>query len=190
MKVAVFVGSARRKGNTEVLIRQAMKGAGCPDGQKITFLSDVDFKGCFGCGACRGEGAHGCVVEDGMQRLYEEIKAADALILGSPIYYGEISGQMKSFMDRWYAFRAKDRSLRVKPGKKVLFLLTQGAEGEDRYINPINRLKKVLSGYEMLPEVLVADDIEEKGSAAEKPELLERLLQAGKRLKGKEKEKA
>ena len=181
MTILAVCGSARKGGNTETLVRESLKGAGA-DGAEINILSEMDISGCIGCAACRAEGAEGCVVEDDMQALYEKLRDADALILGSPVFYGEVTGQMKCFMDRWYALRAGDRSLRIRSGVKALFILVQGADGPERYSCAVNRLNKVMSSYGMDAQVLVAPGLEGKGAAAEHPELLKAAFDAGKRL--------
>lgn len=182
MKTIAILGSARKGGNTETLIREVLKGAGAGRA-KIYRLSEMSYIGCQGCKACRVEGSEGCIWQDDMQILYKEMKKADAIILGSPVYYGEVTGQMKSFMDRWYALRDKDRKLRLSPGKKALFILVQGAPGEDRYKDTVKRLEKVLTSYEMKPAFLVASGLEEKGAAKHKPELLRKAFMAGAHLK-------
>ncbi len=182
MKILAILGSARRGANTETLMLEALKGAGAGPDPEIRCLAELHFHGCQGCRGCRIEGSKGCILKDDMQGLYEEMKEADAIVLGSPIFYGEITGQMKCFMDRWYALRDKDRNLRIPPGKKALFIITQGADGEDRYSSTIKRLDKVLRSYEMEPVILVAPGIERRGAVLDHPELLERAYEAGRRL--------
>jgi len=140
--------------------------------------------GCQGCKGCRQPGSEGCIFDDDMQGLYSEMKGADALILGSPIYYGEVTGQMKSFMDRWYALRDHERGLRMAPGKRALFILVQGAAGEDRYAPAAGRLTRVLSSYELVAEVAVFAGVEAKGEVKGHPEMLVRAYDAGRRLTG------
>lgn len=181
MRILAINGSARKGGNTEILIKEALRGAGA-EGTKIVSLAKVDFGGCIGCRACRKDGAKGCVVDDGMQKLYREIKKADALILGSPIYYGEVTGQMKCFMDRWYALRDKDRALRIPSGKKAVFIITQGADGEDRYKGAATRIEKILTSYEMSPQVVIAPGVEGRGDVKNRPALLAGARQAGSNL--------
>lgn len=182
MKILAVLGSPRREGNTEILIREALKGVGEAD---VLFhaLSETDYSGCKGCASCRVEDAEGCIIDDDMQRLYKDMAECDAWVLGSPVYYGEVTGQMKCFMDRWYSLKDHERKLRIPSGKHVLFILVQGAAGEDRYANVASRLEKVLKSYEMRPEILVAPGLEEKGAATEAEAVKEKARLAGARLK-------
>jgi len=179
MNILAVLGSARRGGNTETLIREALRGAGLGEDAVVRVLSEMNVVDCQGCGGCRISGSDGCIFEDDMQDMYREMKEADAIILGSPIYYGELTGRMKSFMDRWYALRDGRRVLRISKGKKVIFIITQGAEEEGRYADVVRRVEKVLTSYEMKPVVIVAPGIEKKGAVKEKPELLKRAFEAG-----------
>jgi len=179
VKVLAVLGSARRKGNTETLMNEAIKAIG--DRAKVTLrvVEEMTVHGCQGCKGCRIPGADGCIFMDDMQTLYTEMKEADALILGSPVYYGEVTGQMKCFMDRWYALRDGERRLRMASGKKVLFILTQGAPTNDRYHAALDRLTKVLTSYDMVPDIVVAAGVEKKGDARKRPELLEAARKGG-----------
>lgn len=179
MKILAVLGSARRNGNTETLIKEALRGMG--EGHDVTFrvLSEMNIFGCQGCRGCRLKDADGCIFQDEMQTLYADMKAADAIVLGSPIFYGEVTGQMKSFMDRWYALRDHDKKLRLSSGKRALFIVVQGADDPHRYGKAVERLEKVLRSYEMEPRILVAAGLEKKNEASNSPELLESAFKAG-----------
>jgi len=183
MNVLAVCGSARKEGNTATLMREALAGAGVPEAE-IVFVSELDMSGCRGCRKCRKEGLKGCVLKDEMQGLYDRMKAADALVIGSPVYYGEVTGQTKLFMDRWYALRDGERKLRLRDGMKVAFLLVQGADGAERYAHTAGRLDKVMKSYGMEAEVVVFPSLEEKGSAKGSADSLARARKAGERLTG------
>ena len=179
MKILAVLGSARRNGNTEMLIKEALRGMG--EGHDVTLrvLSEMNIFGCQGCRGCRLKDAEGCIFQDEMQTLYTDMKAADAIVLGSPIFYGEVTGQMKSFMDRWYALRDHDKKLRLSPGKRALFIVVQGADDPHRYGRTVERLEKVLKSYEMVPRILVAAGLEKKNEAAGNPAIMENAFKAG-----------
>jgi len=181
MNILAVLGSARRGGNTETLIKEALRGAGEPDAE-VFALSEMAIVGCQGCKGCKLPDADGCILADDMQILYEKMKQADALILGSPIYYGEITGQMKSFMDRWYALKDGKGKVRMEKGKKALFIVVQGATVEDWYQHTLDRLAKIISRYGMTPDVMVASGIEARGDAAGNRDLMKKAFVAGARL--------
>jgi multimeric flavodoxin WrbA len=104
VKVIVINGSPRKKWNTATLLEKAIDGAKSQGAETgLVHLYDLDFKGCVSCFACKEKGGKSygaCVVKDDLTPVYAEIKETDALILGSPIYFGDVSGEMRSFLER------------------------------------------------------------------------------------------
>lgn len=104
-KVIAISGSPRRTWNTATLLEKALEGASSKGAEtKFIHLYDLDFRGCISCFACKtrgGESYGHCAVGDGLQPVFREIEKADAVLLGSPIYFGAVTGRMRSFMERW-----------------------------------------------------------------------------------------
>ncbi len=104
MKVVAFNGSPRKKWNTATLLENALKGAASQGAEtKLIHLYDLNFKGCISCFACKTAGGKSygkCAVEDELAPILEEVLEADAIILGSPIYFLDLTGEMRSFMER------------------------------------------------------------------------------------------
>lgn len=104
MRVIAINGSPRKSWNTATLLQKALEGAASRGAEtKLVHLYDLDFKGCRSCFACKMKGGKSygrCAVEDGITQTLREIEEVDVLILGSPIYFGTVSGEMKSFMER------------------------------------------------------------------------------------------
>ncbi len=103
MNIIGIVGSKRKRGNTTILIEEALKpfleeGDSC----EIINLGELSFDGCYGCEACAK--TNKCRLNDDMQPLYEKLRAADGVILGSPTYFYNMSSDMKKFIDRCYCF--------------------------------------------------------------------------------------
>ena len=104
MKVIAFNGSPRKKWNTATLLEKALEGAASQGAKtELIHLYDLNFKGCISCFACKtigGKSYGRCAVKDDLAPIFRNIEEADALILGSPMYFGAVSGEMKSFMER------------------------------------------------------------------------------------------
>ena len=104
MKVMAVNGSPRKTWNTATLLKKALKGAASQGAEtELVHLYDLNFKGCISCFACKtrdGKSYGKCAVKDELRPILEKIEAADALILGSPIYFGIVTGEMRSFMER------------------------------------------------------------------------------------------
>lgn len=124
-RILAVVGSPRRRGNTDILVDAAVAGASAAGAaaEKI-FLADLTIAPCRGCGSCRDTTPGECCQKDDMQDLYKKILAADALIVGTPVYWWGPSAQLKTFIDRWYAFLGgKAGSL---SGKKLALICAMG----------------------------------------------------------------
>jgi multimeric flavodoxin WrbA len=89
-------GSGRKDGNTGALVEEVLKAAGTES--ELVWLIDLNLGYCTGCWRCVTEGK--CWQEDGMTGLYKKMIDCDAMVIGSPCYYGEVSGLVKSMMDR------------------------------------------------------------------------------------------
>lgn len=104
MKIVAVNGSPRPNHNTAELLESAIEGARSKGAQvERVDLYKVDFKGCRGCFACKckgGKSLHKCAIRDGLTPLLEAIADADALIVGSPIYFSDITGEARSFLER------------------------------------------------------------------------------------------
>jgi multimeric flavodoxin WrbA len=97
-------GSPRKKWNTATLLQKALEGAVSQGAiTELIHLYDLNYKGCISCFACKtlgGKSYGKCVVQDDLASIFSRIEQADAILMGSPIYWGDISGEMKSFLER------------------------------------------------------------------------------------------
>jgi multimeric flavodoxin WrbA len=104
MKITAFNGSPRKKWNSATLLEKALEGAASQGAETdLIHLYDLDYKGCTSCFACKTKGGKSygkCAIEDDLTPILGKIEENDAIILGSPIYFGSVSGEMRSFMER------------------------------------------------------------------------------------------
>jgi len=173
-------GSGREHGNSSRLLQAALAGAEAAGwGPARTFsLAHLQFRGCVGCGSCRRE-ASTCVLQDDLTQVLEATSVARALVLASPIYYGYVTGLFKSFLDRWYCFRDRDRKLRVPESRPALLIVTQGNRARDAYAWTVGSLTKVLAAYGCQPRVLIAPELESPEDLGHQPQLLAEARRLG-----------
>ncbi len=105
MKVIAINGSPRKNGNTATLLQKALEGAAAQGADtELIHLYDLDFKGCRSCFACKivnGPSEGRCAAKDDATPVLRRIEQeADAVLLGSPIYFAAMSGEMRSFLER------------------------------------------------------------------------------------------
>jgi multimeric flavodoxin WrbA len=143
MKVIGFIASPRKEGNTAWIINEILEGAkGQSAETQSWYFNDLDIKPCQGCLCCHNKDDRGCIINDDMQKLYAEIEHADALVLGSPVYMGQMSAQAKIFTDRLFAQISPRFSPHYKEKtakKKLILVFTQG--------NPDSGMFKVYFDY-------------------------------------------
>lgn len=103
MKAIAINGSPRKGWNTEKLLKEALRGADSVGAEtEIVQLYDLNYTGCKSCFGCKRKGLESChcVLKDELTPVLDRIFEADAVFLGSPIYFGDMTGQMVSFIER------------------------------------------------------------------------------------------
>lgn len=104
MKVIAINGSPRKNANTSTLLKKVLEGASSQGAEtELINLYDFNYKGCISCFACKrigGKSYGKCAINDDLTPIFKKIEEADALILGSPIYFGDTTGAIRSFMER------------------------------------------------------------------------------------------
>jgi multimeric flavodoxin WrbA len=161
MKVLGIICSARKGGNTEILVQEALTAAK-ERGADVELLniSEMKIAPCDGCMTCRQKGE--CRIKDDMQRIYTKLLAADGVILGSPVYFWSISGQAKTFMDRTYALRYPHHKLKNKVSGAIV------ATGRRGRVNALSVINNFFLGHDMLVSGLgIAGYGTEKGQVRE-----------------------
>ena len=120
-----IVGSARKEGNTEILVKEALEAARQAGAEtELVLVADKDIAPCDGCGACVENGI--CKIKDDMQEIYQKLEQADGVIFGTPVYFANVSAQTKAIMDRTYAF-LRVRKLRGKVAAAIVAARRVGA---------------------------------------------------------------
>jgi len=115
MKILGLSCSPRSKGNTEILVEEALEGAN-DEGADVELFSVAgkDIKPCDGCQSCITTGF--CHIQDNMQEVFDKLIESDGIIFGTPIYFYSMSAQAKSIMDRSYSIRRNSFKLANKVG--------------------------------------------------------------------------
>ena len=104
MKIAAFVSSSSHHGNTATAVQKFLEGARAAGAEtEIYYLNDYTLKPCRGCRVC--EKTHKCTIQgDDVEILHRALREADAYVLATPTYYGDVTGAFKVFVDRCYPF--------------------------------------------------------------------------------------
>ncbi len=132
MKTIILNGSPRKNWNTALMLKEAQKGAASVGAEtEYIDLFDLTYTGCRSCMACKRKGAERCKCfwKDDLSQVIDRIFAADALIIGSPIYLGDITSQVHGLIERLHfcALSYDDYSNYFKGKVDVGIILTMNA---------------------------------------------------------------
>jgi multimeric flavodoxin WrbA len=191
MKLLGICGSHRSESNTNKIVKRIAESSGVKF--ELIYLGQLNIGPCTGCLSCMWSNGQ-CVVQDDMVLLYEKIMDADALIIGSPTYYMNISGAVKCFLDRKFAlyFRgvgpegSRFTGQRPLAGRPAVGVVTVAGRGHERAIESLRR------HFEINKMNVIAELAEVVGMEAfeDMPDLIKRAEEAGKKLRQALKESA
>jgi len=133
MKILAISCSPRKGGNTETMLRAALDTAQADGAEtELISLSGKRINPCDGCYACRRTGQ--CHIQDDMQELYDKMWQADGILVGTPVYFWNVTAQAKAMIDRTFAF-SPERNLRNKAAGAVV---AQGRYGGTAATSALN----------------------------------------------------
>jgi multimeric flavodoxin WrbA len=187
MNVIAFLGSPRKNGNTELLLRQAINGIEAAGHTVRTFnLNDAKIRPCQDCGGCEKTGE--CIIDDDMTAISAGIRAAERVILASPIFFFGLSAQTKIMIDRCQSFWCEKYLLKhsIPPGqcgRKGLLLLVGGMKkqvGADCGSATATAFFRTISVSEH--KVLSYLGVDAKGAILDHPDALKEAFEAGRNL--------
>ncbi len=183
MEVLGIIGSPRVNKNTVALVEKVLAGARKAGATtRALNVARMDVNPCMACDACRKTG--NCVQRDEMQDIYEAIAVSRALVLGTPVYFDQVSAQAKAFIDRLYCYCENELGkVNFPAGFKAVVAITYEDSHPTRYDYILDWMKERLEHYHHIEvtEALKAPDTAQcpvSGNEA----LLESAFQAGRLL--------
>ncbi|MBD7912293.1 flavodoxin family protein [Clostridium cibarium] len=173
MKVYAINGSPRKNKNTATLLKKALDGVkqSVKDEEietEIINLYDLKYTGCKSCFACKriGGSSYGkCAIKDDINEVLERLSLSDGLIFGSPVYFGNISGQLRSFLERLlfpYIVYDNNYSSIAPKRMKTAFIYTMNVKEEvmkeSGYLSTFNNMEFYLEKLFTKPVVMYSND--------------------------------
>ncbi len=179
-------GSPRKNGNTELLIREFIKGAKASGHETELFiLTELNISPCTSCESCQSTGK--CVINDDMQSMHKKLLEADYIVFASPIYFGGVSAQLKSFIDRCQSLWSRKYILKnvlVSPDKgsrSGYFISTAGSKDYNKVFDgAIFVIKAIFNALDIKYKgELLFKDMEKKGDIIKHPDALSMAFETG-----------
>lgn len=122
VEIIILNGVAKKNGNTAKLVDAFKEGVDSSHTITEFYIQSMDIKGCLDCQSCIGNDSENpCVQRDDMVKIYEKFSEADIVVFASPMYWGTISGILKTVVDRLYPFC---NPYSPPPYKESIFLMT------------------------------------------------------------------
>lgn len=181
-RVLVFNGSLREHGNTDTLVASFIEGVNAGDlSARSVVLRELALHDCIGCCQCQREGT--CNFADDMTHLRDMITKSDVLVFASPNYWCEVTGLMKTFIDRLYFFHHKENRHLIA-GKKAVIITTLGEKDADYECQVlVDFYKRCMHslGIDIINWLFFAD-LMEKEAIKKKPAYMEQAFEAGRAL--------
>lgn len=152
MKVVYILGSPRSNGNCATVANRLLEAAKIKEFDISTYiLNELSFKGCQACMACKTTHDE-CILKDGLTKVLHEVRGTDVLVLATPIYFGGVTAQTKAFIDRTFSFLQpnfykRDQPSRIAPGKKLVFITSQGQKEKAKFADIFPKYSQFLKWY-------------------------------------------
>lgn len=162
-KIIIIDGGPRKNFNTAEMLQKFAEGAMSVGDQievKTVRLYELDYKGCMSCMACKvkGNASNVCRFKDALTPVLEEVAQADGLVLGSPVYFGDVTGQMRTFLERlafpWLSYN--DYSLTAPRRMPVVLVETLNGLPERNNSNGYGTMEPCIAAALGQPEHLNA----------------------------------
>ena len=140
-KIVTLNGSPRRNGNTSALVKAFTQGAESA-GNTVTefFLDSMEIHGCRGCFGGHSSQECPCVQKDDMSQIYPAVKESDVVVLATPLYYWNMSGQIRTAIDRLFALEEGDGNLLRGHERASALLMAAEGNGFDDVLLYYNHL--------------------------------------------------
>lgn len=179
-RLVCLLGSPRRAGNSADMARAVCDAAAEAGALVQTIqLNDLTYSGCQGCLACKKK-SDVCVLKDDLAEVMEAVRGCDGLIMATPVYFGEVTAQLKGFIDRsfcflkpGYAHLPRGERSRLGTGRDLAFVIAQGHPKEDIFTDIYPRYEYLYKwlGFTQ-SRLLRACGVYDPGDAQARPELL------------------
>lgn len=180
MKIIAILGSPREQSASSAIVKTILKGAE-ENGHvcSVYEVNKMNLKGCQACGNCK-KNEIDCVLNDDLKMYWNDLHEADVLIVSSPNYHANVCGPMISFLNRHYCLRKKDRTLRLKAGKKLIGVFSQGNSDVNGYESAYKWFLSRFEAYGMeLQDIIVHT---ETMPVTDDAEIIKRAYELGQKL--------
>ena len=185
MKILGIMGSPRIKGNSDILLNEALKGAQSQQVEVERIVVDkLKISPCREYYVCLKDG--NCAIKDDMEAIYPKLLDADGIIVASPIFFYSVSAQLKMLIDRCQALWARKYILKWNvsgPGRKGALIAVGATRGAKLFDGPVLIMKYFFEAINVeYSDELLLKGVDKRGEIKENPDALSGAYELGKKL--------
>lgn len=180
MNAICIIGSPRANGNTSIIVDKVIEGMKENSIEVTKFcLGDMNIKYCLGCKDCFNDGK--CVQKDDMDLLMEKLIESDIVLIASPSYWGDVTGNLKVFFDRNTPFsETNEKRTLIPPGKKGISIAIRAGQTTRENIHIIESIEHYFGHLGIQPiGKLTIEGIDHKADLMKRPELFDKAYELG-----------
>lgn len=149
-KIVIFNGSPRMDGNTATMLQMIERGAKEHHAEVKNYtLFKMKFMACQGCFGCRMQ--EDCMVNDELKKALQDVKDADAVVIGSPVYFMQVTGPVKNMYDRFFPLIGENGTPRFGE-KKIVTVYSQDNEDPNMFQMYFDYLAAIFPGFGFVKE--------------------------------------
>ncbi|MDV0445634.1 hypothetical protein MmiAt1_12230 [Methanimicrococcus sp. At1] len=142
MKIIGITASPHENGNTATLVKKSLEDVAAKGAEtEYIDLAKLTIHPCKGCNYCKAHDT--CVQKDDFAGVMEKFVGADGILMGSPVYFFDITAQEKVFIDRLYACVDGQSQSRIPPGKKMGFIYSQSTPDRNAFDANLDKYNQV-----------------------------------------------
>lgn len=186
MKVLAIMGSPRKKGNTDLLLDEAIKGAESQGAEVEKLIVDeATIGGCLEDYHCEKDG--NCIIRDDMDEIYPKLLEADAVIVASPIFFYGVTSQLKALIDRCQALWVRKHVLKMpapdSDSRRGVFIGVGATKGGKLFDGSILTMKYFFEAISVkFFDQLLVRGVDKRGEIKDHPTALQEAFELGIRL--------
>jgi multimeric flavodoxin WrbA len=152
-------------------------------------LGELNYRGCTACMGCKTK-SDKCVLQDDLTQVLESVREGDVLVMASPVYLWDVSSLLRAFIERTYSFFVPDFATnpnpsRLKPGKKLVFIQTQGQPSENLFADLFSRIEPIFKRYGFTDNHLIRGlGLRKPGEVGSREEVLKGVEETARKIIG------
>lgn len=182
-KIIIIQGSPRKHGNTATLSKALTAQAEMNGAQvESVFLSSLNINYCKACDHCQKDNSDGCILKDDMTALYPRLEEADTIVFATPVYWFNMTAQIKTFIDRLYAVGVEDKNIFKDKQMAALLCYADDDPFDSGAVNALRSFQDTFSYLGAINAGMVYGSAGDPGEISKNKEVMKKAEALGKKL--------